>query len=82
MIYYRVITLLFLSLSVSCSSISSYKIINKEGFEEGQEITEQSKFLVSSMANASRKLHDIAWPIMISNLDSCQNSKINAFGLM
>jgi len=82
MIYYRVITLLFLSLSVSCSSISSYKIINKEGFQEGQEITEQSKFLVSSMANASRKLHDIAWPIMISNLDSCQNSKINAFGLM
>ena len=82
MIYYRVITLLFLSLSVSCSSISSYKIINKEGFEEEQEITEQSKFLVSSMANASRKLHDIAWPIMISNLDSCQNSKINAFGLM
>ena len=82
MIYYRVITLLFLSLSVSCSSISSYKITNKEGFEEGQEITEQSKFLISSMANASRKLHDIAWPIMISNLDSCQNSKINAFGLM
>ena len=82
MIYYRVIALLFLSLSVSCSSVSSYKIINKEGFEEGQEIKEQSKFLVSSMANASRKLHDIAWPIMISNLDSCQNSKINAFGLM
>ena len=82
MIYYRVIALLFLSLSVSCSSVSSYKIINKEGFEEGQEIKEQSKFLVSSIANASRKLHDIAWPIMISNLDSCQNSKINAFGLM
>ena len=82
MIYYRVIALLFLSLSVSCSSVSSYKIINKEGFEEGQEIKEQSKFLVSSIANASRKLHDIAWPIMISNLDRCQNSKINAFGLM
>tara|TARA_B100001175_G_scaffold303012_1_gene297614 strand:- start:198 stop:1205 length:1008 start_codon:yes stop_codon:yes gene_type:complete len=82
MICHRVITLLFLLFLVSCASISSYSPINKEGFEEKKEIQEQSKFLVSSMAKASRKLHDIAWPIMISNIDACQNSRINAFGLM
>ena len=47
-----------------------------------KELQEQSNFLVFSLAEASRKLHDIAWPIMISNTDICPNSKINAFGLM
>ena len=82
MIYYRVIIFLFLLFLVSCASVPLYSSINKEGFEEEKEIQEQSKFLVSSMAEASRKLHDIAWPIMRSNIDVCKNSKINAFGFM
>ena len=82
MIYYRIIALLTLLFLVSCSSISSYKPVNKEGLLEEKEIKEQSKFLVRSLAEKSRKLHDIAWPIMKSNIDSCLNAKINAFGLM
>jgi Zn-dependent protease with chaperone function len=57
-------------------------VINKEAPEEQKEIKAQSKFLISSISGASRKLHDIAWPIMMSNIDVCLNSKINAFGLM
>ena len=82
MIYYRIIVLLTLLFLFSCSSISSYKTVNKEGLLEEKEIKEQSKFLVRSLAEKSRKLHDIAWPIMKSNIDSCLNAKINAFGLM
>ena len=82
MIYYRIIVLLTLLFLVSCSSISSYKPVNIEGLLEEKEIKEQSKFLVRSLAEKSRKLHDIAWPIMKSNIDSCLNAKINAFGLM
>ena len=82
MIYRRFIVLLTLLFLVSCSSISSYKPVNKEGLLEEKEIKEQSKFLVRSLAEKSRKLHDIAWPIMKSNTDSCLNAKINAFGIM
>ena len=82
MIYNRLIVFLTLLFFASCSSISSYKEINKEVLFEEKEIKEQSKFLVSSLAETSRKLHDIAWPIMKSNIDSCLNAKINAFGLM
>ena len=60
MIYYRIIVLLTLLFLFSCSSISSYKPVNKEGLLEEKEIKEQSKFLVRSLAEKSRKLHDIA----------------------
>ncbi len=82
MIYNRLIVFITLLFFISCSSISSYKSVNKAGLIEEKEIKEQSKFLVSSLAEKSRKLHDIAWPIMKSNIDSCINAKINAFGLM
>ena len=76
-----VILICFLS---SCSSIPSLsKTEDSHAFEnEKAEMYKQANYLVASMASASRKLHDIAWPIMKANVDVCLNSKINAFGLM
>ena len=42
----------------------------------------QSNEVISSLANASRKMHDIAWLIMRENRDYCPNARINAFGIM
>jgi len=49
---------------------------------EKEEMYKQASYLIASMASASRKLHDIAWPIMKANVDVCINSRINAFGFM
>jgi len=82
MIYSKLVIFLNLFFLVSCSSISINKQIKQEVLKEDEEIKNQSEFLISSLAAASRKLHDIAWPIMALNIDSCPNSRINAFGIM
>lgn len=82
MIFYRTVGSFIFLFLVSCSSISSYKLEGTENIIEKKEIIAQSNFLVSSIADATRKLHDIAWPIMKYNTDTCSNSVINAFGIM
>ena len=68
----------------SCSSIPSLSKIEDlhNGQPEKEEMHKQASYLISSMASASRKLHDIAWPIMKANIDVCMNSRVNAFGFM
>ena len=68
----------------SCASIPS--LSKNEGTEtnqiEKEEISKQASYIIHSMASASRRLHDIAWPIMKANIDVCISSRINAFGFM
>src|SRR5210317_1667986 len=82
MIIFKLLVFFHLFIIVSCSSISLNKHIKQDGILEDAELQNQNQFLISSLAVASRKLHDIAWPIMASNIDICPDSKINAFGIM
>ncbi len=82
MVYNKLVIFFNLFFLVSCSSISINKQIKQEVLITDEEIKNQNEFLISSLAIASRKLHDIAWPIMAFNIDSCPNSRINAFGIM
>ena len=84
MISNKVLIVILICFFSSCSSITS--LSKKEDSypdqNEKAEMYKQANYLVASMASASRKLHDIAWPIMKANVDVCLNSRINAFGLM
>ena len=82
MIFNKILILIFFCFCTSCSSVISYNKIDTTHNSENEEMRKQGNFLVASMASASRKLHDIAWPIMKANIDACINSRINAFGLM
>ena len=82
MIIHKILIVILFYFFTSCSTISSYKNIETIDSYEKEEMHKQGNFLVASMAEASRKLHDIAWRIMISNTDVCKDSKVNAFGLM
>ena len=42
----------------------------------------QGEIVVFTMASSSKILHDIAWQILIKNLDVCKESIITAFGIM
>ena len=84
MISNKILIVILICFFTSCSSIPSLsKIEDSYPYQnEKAEMYKQANYLVASMATASRKLHDIAWPIMKANTDVCINSKINAFGLM
>jgi len=82
MINQKILITIIICFLTGCSSIPSYKLQDDKYSIEKEEILRQGDFLVSSMANASRKLHDISWRIMKANKDICTNSIINAFGIM
>ena len=84
MISNKILIVILICFFTSCSSIPSLsKIEDSYPYQnEKAEMYKQANYLVASMASASRKLHDIAWPIMKANVDVCLNSRINAFGLM
>ena len=84
MISNKVLILILICFFSSCSSIPSLSKIEGSYSNEHEkvEMYKQANFLVASMASASRKLHDIAWPIMKANVNVCINARINAFGLM
>ena len=74
--------LIFTLLIVSCSSDTrnNYTKIDLNFYNE--EIMKQGEIVVSTMASSSKILHDIAWQILIKNLDGCKESIITAFGIM
>ena len=84
MISNKILIAILFCFFASCSSIPSLSKI--ESFNvyqpEKEEMHKQASYLIASMASASRKLHDISWPIMKANIDVCINSRINAFGFM
>ena len=84
MISNKILIIILICFFTSCSSIPSLKKIEDSYSSQHQKIEmhKQANYLVASMASASRKLHDIAWPIMKANVDACINSRINAFGFM
>ena len=84
MISNKILIIILICFFSSCSSIPSLSKIEGSYSDQNEkaEIYKQANFLVASMASASRKLHDIAWPIMKANVDVCINSRINAFGFM
>ena len=84
MISNKILIVILICFFSSCSSIPSLKKIEDSYSSQHQKIEmhKQANYLVASMASASRKLHDIAWPIMKANVDACINSRINAFGFM
>lgn len=84
MISNKILIVIFFCFFASCTSITS--LSKNEGTEtnqiEKEEISKQASYIIYSMASASRRLHDIAWPIMKANIDVCISSRINAFGFM
>jgi len=84
MISNKILIVIFFCFFASCASIPS--LSKNEGTETNQiekkEISKQASYIIHSMASASRRLHDIAWPIMKANIDVCISSRINAFGFM
>ena len=87
MISNKILIVIFFCFFASCASIPSLSKIEKiEGVAKNQpekeEISKQASYIIHSMASASRRLHDIAWPIMKANIDVCISARINAFGLM
>ena len=84
MISHKILLIILICFFSSCSTIPSLrKIGDSYSYQhEKVEMDKQANYLIASMASASRKLHDIAWPIMKANIDVCINSRINAFGLM
>ena len=46
------------------------------------EIILQGNVVISAIASASRKMHDISWKIMKANKSYCNEGRINAFGIM
>ena len=74
--------LIFSFTIISCSSktINDYTKDNLDFYKE--EIQKQGDIVVSSMALASRHLHDIAWKILYKNSKLCGENTITAFGIM
>ena len=66
----------------SCASWKDNSFILHNKNYDIDEAFLQSNEVISSLANASRKMHDIAWLIMRENRDYCPNARINAFGIM
>lgn len=82
MINQKIFIIIIIYFFTGCASVPSSKLQDVKYSVEKEEILNQGNFLISSMANASRKLHDISWQIMKANKDICSNSNINAFGIM
>ena len=81
--YRNILLLLCLNLFLcSCLSLKDRSLIIQNKEIDRDEAFLQSNEVISSLANASRKIHDIAWKIMRENRDFCDNAKINAFGIM
>ena len=81
--YRNILLLLCLNLFLcSCLSLKDRSLILQNKEINKDEAFLQSNEVISSLANASRKIHDIAWQIMRENRDFCDNAKINAFGIM
>ena len=74
--------LIFTLLIVSCSSDTKNNYTKKNLDFYNEEIMKQGEIVVSTMASSSKILHDIAWQILIKNLDACKESIITAFGIM
>ena len=66
----------------SCMPTQNSSLLRDNMGINEEEFVLQSNQVVSSMASASRKLHDIAWQIMSANRNYCNEARINAFGLM
>ncbi len=74
-----VFCLLLIALS-SCSNKNHNNIVDIES--ELKEILLQKKIVVSEMANASRILHEVSWPIFLDNADSCYKSNVFSYGFI
>ena len=77
-LFFLILTLLL----VSCSSDTRNSYTKKNPNFYSEEIKKQGEMVVSTMASSSKILHDIAWQILIKNLDACKASIITAFGIM
>ena len=81
--YKNILVIFFLNIYLfSCMSWKETSLITKNEDLNKDEAFLQSNEVISSIANASRKIHDISWQIMRANRDYCNRARINAFGIM
>ena len=81
----NILIILFIKFFIfSCMPLKETSLFSNSNREEANkdEIILQGNVVISAIASASRKMHDISWKIMKANKSYCNEGRINAFGIM
>ena len=75
------IIIIFLLASSCAFKETNSDLRERANFYEDEKV-KQGTAIISAMASASRRLHDISWRVFLKNKEFCREETIDAFGLM